>query len=150
MGDTKVRPDVWTARDGEDGPRWDAGVLAYARAVGVMQSRPAHDARSWAAQAALHRTCPRRSWFFLPWLRMQLVYFEDIVRAIVVADGGPRDWALPFWDTTDGRAVLPPEFAVPALPDGAPNPLYRPDGQRAAWLNAGVPLPDAVTNADRA
>jgi hypothetical protein len=153
MADRYVRRDVSARRHGADAGAWDEGLLAYARAVGVMQGRPADDPTSWAAQAALQRACPRRTWFFLPWLRMQLWYFERIVRAIVVAGGGPRDWALPFWgyaDATTAAAALPRAFAVPTLPDGSPNPLHRPDGERPAWMGAGAPLPATVTSAARA
>jgi hypothetical protein len=152
MDDRNVRPDVGTAVPRAGGSPWDAGALAYARAVSVMQARAAEDPTSWAAQAALHRGCPRGTWFFLPWLRMQLWYFERIVRAIVVEGNGATGWALPFWryDAGGANAALPPAFAAPTLPDGALNPLYRPDGERAAWLNAGRPLPDAVTSAARA
>jgi hypothetical protein len=149
MADPYVRRDVRTRADGSP---WDDGVLAYARAIGVMQARPPQDPTSWAAQAAAHLACPRGTWFFLPWLRMQLWYLERILRAIVVEQGGPADWALPFWASSDGgaSAMLPAAFAVPALPDGSPNPLRRPDAERAAWLNAGRPLPDLVVSAERA
>jgi tyrosinase len=153
MADTYVRPDVVSLGPGAGGSPWDERLLAYARAVRVMEDRPPREPASWAGQAALYRGRPRGSWFFLPWLRMHLWYFERIVRGIVVEGGGPRDWALPFWGCSDGppaRATLPPAFAAPALPDGTPNPLHRPDGERAPFLNSGFPLPAAVTNATRA
>jgi tyrosinase-like protein/polyphenol oxidase-like protein len=149
MEERYVRRDVRTPARADV---WDEASLAYARAIGVMQARPLEDPTSWTAQAALHVCCPRGTWFFLPWARMQLWYLERILRAIVVDGGGQRDWGLPFWSYGDGpaSAALPGAFAAPALPDGSPNPLYRPDGERAACLNAGRPLPDAVTSAARA
>jgi hypothetical protein len=152
MADRIVRRDIRTPEAEADGSAWDDRALMYARAVGVMQARSPDDPTSWAAQAALHRAAPRGTWFFLPWLRIRLWYFERIVRAIVVEGGGPRDWALPFWSYGDrpASAVLPRALAVPELPDGAPNPLFRRDGERPACLNAGRPLPDAVASAARA
>jgi hypothetical protein len=149
MADPYVRRD---ARMRPDGSPWDDGTLAYARAVGVMQGRAPDDPTSWAAQAAAQRDCPRGTWYFLPWVRMHLWYLERILRAVVVEQGGPADWALPFWASSDGgpSAVLPAAFATSALPDGSPNPLHRPDGERAACLNAGRPLPDLVVSAERA
>jgi hypothetical protein len=149
MANRNVRRDVGTATHAD---AWDEATLAYARAVAAMQARPPFDPTSWAAQAALHRDSPRGTWFFLPWVRMQLWYLERILRAALVEHGGPRDWSLPFWAASDGgaSAALPAAFAAPALPDGSPNPLYRPDGARAACLNAGRALPDAVTSAERA
>jgi hypothetical protein len=56
---------------------------------------------------------------------MYLYYFERIVRAQVVAAGGPSDWALPFWDyDQSGRRALPPAFRDPTRPSGGPNPLF--------------------------
>jgi hypothetical protein len=152
MRDRNVRPDVGPRVPAPGDSPWDDRALRYARAVGVMQARPPQDPTSWAAQAALHRACPRGTWYFLPWLRMQLWYFERIVRAIVVADGGPPDWTLPFWgyDAGGTSAALPAAFRARTLPDGGRNALYRPDGERPAPLNAGEPLPDAVTSAARA
>jgi hypothetical protein len=152
MADRNVRRDVRTPEPEADGSPWDEGALAYARAIGELRARPPEDPTSWAAQAAAYRDCPRGTWFFLPWVRMHLWYLERIVRAAVAQAGGPSGWTLPFWAYSDGRAsaVLPPAFAVRTLPDGAPNPLYRPDGERAACLNAGHPLPDTVASAERA
>jgi hypothetical protein len=149
MTERFVRPDVRMLEGGAGGTAWDERVLAYARAVEIMRRRGPEDPTSWIAQATLHGERPRGTWLFLPWLRMYVWFLERIIRAIVVADGGPRDWALPFWDHADGGA-LPPAFRAPALPDGAPNPLHRPDGERAPRLNAGAALPPAVTSPARA
>ena len=120
----------------------------------MLNGRDPEDPLSFMGQASAYLGRPRGTCFLLPWVRMHLWYFERIVRAIVAETGGPGDWALPFWGYagpgTPGAAALPPAFAEPALPDGTSNPLYRPDGERAAFLNAGEPLPAAVTNAARA
>jgi len=154
MEDVHVRRDVWTLEPGAEGAPWDEHLLAYARAMRVMNGRDPDDPLSFMGQASAYLGRPRGTWFLLPWVRMHLWYFERIVRAIVAETGGPSNWALPFWGYADagtpGAAALPPAFAEPALPDGTPNPLYRPDGQRAAFLNAGEPLPAAVTSAARA
>ena len=154
MEDIHVRRDVRTLEPGAEGAPWDEHLLAYARAVRVMGGRDPEDPLSFMGQASAYLGRPRGTWFLLPWVRMHLWYFERIVRAIVAETGGPSNWALPFWGYADagtpGAAALPPAFAEPALPDGTPNPLYRPDGQRAAFLNAGEPLPAAVTSAARA
>ena len=42
--------------------------------------------------------CQHQGWFFLPWHRMYLYFFERIVRAAVVEAGGPADFALPYWN----------------------------------------------------
>src|SRR4051794_3737873 len=149
MTERYVRPDV-RAIARADGTAWDERVLAYARAVEVMNARGPEDSTSWIAQATLHRERPRGTWLFLPWLRMHLWFVERIMRAVVLEDGGPADWALPVWRYADGDATLPAAFRAAALPDGRPNPLYRPDAPRAPGMNAGAPLPAAVTSPARA
>src|SRR3989337_1126764 len=104
---TRTRRDVWQV------PEWDESLIWYARAIAEMQRRPLSDPRSWRYQAAIHEfngsastpgvppdarrcgnQCKDGSWFFLPWHRWYLLYFEEIVGATVVQLGGPPDWAL--------------------------------------------------------
>jgi len=116
-------------------------TLNYAKAVGVMKRRPATDPTSWAYQANIHGTpdpappgadwnqCQHGTWFFLPWHRMYIYFFEKIVRAAVKEAGGdPTGWALPYWNYSDGPAPivtsLPLALRAKTLPDGSPNPLY--------------------------
>src|SRR5687768_8731296 len=88
-------------------PPGDQTISWYEKAVAAMQARPIADPTSWRYQAAIHdydrardplkRTtdrlpsaaeqrkywsqCQHGSWFFLPWHRMYLHQFEQIVRA---------------------------------------------------------------------
>jgi len=133
---------------------WDPATLAYAQAVQLMQSRPISDPTSWAYQAAMHdsystapagapwRQCQHASWYFLPWHRMYVYYFERIVRAAVASAGGPADFALPYWNYDAGgtSSSLPPPFREPTLPDGSANPLSLAAPQRAAGVAGGAGL----------
>lgn len=102
-------------------PTWDDTLLWCARAIAELQQRPLDDPTGWRYQAAIHdydaeldelatpadtppsqadqarywRRCQHFTWFFLPWHRMYLLYFERIIAAAVVRLGGPPDWALP-------------------------------------------------------
>lgn len=134
----------------------------YARAIARMRALPIDDPRSWRYQAAIHdyidgadpyavpgeaqpidrdtywRQCQHNSWFFLPWHRMYLFFFEQIVASFVKADGGPDDWALPYWNySLQGQDVLPPEFRA-AQVGGQQNPLFVPARDQEA--NGGSPL----------
>jgi tyrosinase len=113
-----------------------------------MQSRPESDPTSWSFQAAIHgnaskdgtwpwNQCKHSSWWFLPWHRLYLWYFEQIVRAAVIQGGGSSDWALPYWNYGAGGqdATLPEAFRDPQV-NGAPNPLYAAD--RDPQMNAGT------------
>lgn len=154
---THVRRDVWTL---EAGGAWDATTLAYANAVAEMQRREEADPTSWTYQASVHGSyapvpqgatwneCQHGSWFFLPWHRMYLYYFERIVRSVVVAQGGPVDWALPYWNYDKGPPAnsIPPAFREPTLPDGTANPLFLDGPRRAPGVNQGAGLPAAATS----
>ncbi|MCX5043206.1 tyrosinase family protein [Aldersonia sp. NBC_00410] len=134
-----VRRNVWTLEAA--GP-WHPTLLAYASAITVMSQLPDADPRSLAYQAAVHGNvvadefldqCQHQGWYFLPWHRMYLYWFEDIVRTIVAGLDGVDDqtraeWALPYWDyggAAETRAI-PPTFLAATLPDGTPNPLRVP------------------------
>jgi tyrosinase len=124
----------------------DPTVTGYAGAVKRMRERSPENPTSWTYQAAIHGTvteparqlwnqCQHATWYFLPWHRMYLYYFERIVRQAVVEDGGPADWALPYWNYCLGgrHALLPEPFRTPA--DSEENPLYVEE--RDPSMNAG-------------
>lgn len=151
-----VRRDIWAL---EASDPLDPITLAYAKAVRVMQHRPADDPTSWSFQAAIHGSydsppagaswnqCQHQGWFFLPWHRMYLYFFERIVRAAVEAAGGPAGFAIPYWNYSNPfpSDTLPPGFREPTLPDGTPNPLALPS-RRNVQIAAGARLNPAVTN----
>jgi tyrosinase len=149
-GTTRTRRDVWQLGT------WDPILLWYAKAVAAMQARPIIDPASWRYQAAIHgydpnqdpnptnvsfpssanqarfwNQCQHSSWFFLPWHRMYLHYFEQIVAATVASLGGPSDWSLPYWNYSDesnpNARQLPPAFTAHTMPDGSANPLQVAD-----------------------
>jgi tyrosinase len=148
---TRVRRDVRGL-----GAGWNDTLLWYARAVSTLQSRPLTDSTSWRFLAAIHgmhptvwrqfgviqantpappaavqrrfwNQCQHQSWYFLPWHRGYLAAFEEIVRAAIVAAGGPDDWALPYWNYSDSTQpnarTMPDAFDLATLPDGSDNPL---------------------------
>jgi hypothetical protein len=83
--------------------------------------------------------CQHGSWYFLPWHRMYLYYFERIIRAEVTNQGGPEDWALPFWDYSNPvHAALPPAFRQPTMPDGSANPLFVADRASATDFEPAI------------
>jgi hypothetical protein len=109
-----------------------------------MQARPRNDPTSWAFQAAIHgayaapppgadwNQCQHQGWFFLPWHRMYLYFFERIVRAAVLAAGGPADFAIPYWNYDK-------PFPGNTIPIGFPRgrcPTARPT--RCSWRPRGA------------
>jgi len=141
-------------------PAGDTTLEWYGKAVIAMKKRPTKDPTSWNYQAAIHgfnstlpywqgigktpgRTeksefwnqCQHGSWFFLPWHRMYLAYFEQIVAQTIVSLGGPAGWALPFWnysDSTNPHALtIPPAFTKPG---NAANGLWM-DGRESNTID---------------
>src|SRR5688572_351050 len=119
-----------------------AKVDAYRAGVRRMKSRDVDDPTSWAYQANIHgvpsgttlkpewRTCDHGTWYFFPWHRMYIYWFERILRR---ASGDPT-FALPYWDYSDpDQRLLPRIFREPA---NSSNPLYEPN--RRSSFNAGT------------
>jgi tyrosinase len=149
----RTRHDIWKLQPSVGAP-WHPIVLAYAEAVGIMKQNTGTKNRWWSHQMQVHgmaqapagdvlrNQCQHASWFFLPWHRLYLYFFEQTVRSIIlelptVDDDVKRDWALPYWDyDRDDARRLPPAFRTQALPDGRPNPLF--EGSRFAAINSGT------------
>jgi len=95
----------------------DPTVDTYKAAVAAMKALPSSDPRNWQRQADIHLNfCPHGNWFFLPWHRAYLLYFEQICRQLT----GSTDFALPYWNWTCNRTI-PSIFQ-----GGAANPLFNP------------------------
>jgi tyrosinase len=94
----------------------------------------------YAYQAALHNYhCPHGNWWFLPWHRVYLFYFEQVLRA-AVADYKPDvPLAIAYWNWTDQRD-LPDVFRG----DPSTNPLA---DDRRYWDPQATPE-TALTDAD--
>ncbi|HEX6375354.1 MAG TPA: tyrosinase family protein [Allosphingosinicella sp.] len=147
----RVRKDVYKLGATDKTLEW------YGKAINELKKRPIKDPTSWRYQAAIHgydpdedplkkpsdvmpsaaeqkkfwNQCQHGSWYFLSWHRGYLLYFERICLAAIVKLGGPKDWALPYWNysSTGGTAdtkLIPPAFRKPTV-GGSPNPLFVPD-----------------------
>jgi tyrosinase len=152
---TRIRRDVWTETQAEGD--WPAVLVAYERAVGLLRAAdPPQGAPTnplgWSFLAAIHgreaanggpdtsntlwSNCQHGSWYFLPWHRMYLLAFEQIIQHFLEDD----DWSLPYWYAIDPddptKAVLPPAFRDTQ----AGNNLYT--DKRSLVSNGGDPLPD--------
>jgi tyrosinase len=139
----------------------------YVKAVAELQKRAPTDSTSWRFLAAVHgynpatdpqhgkggklppasvkkrfwNQCQHQTWYFLPWHRGYLAYFEQIIEAAVVSLGGPSGWALPYWNYSDAdpkARLLPDAFVPKTLSDGSANPLYVP-GRNSTTNNFHIP-----------
>ena len=113
--------------------RDDPDIAALRRAIPVMRQSGA-----WDAQIAIHADMSHRhhsSWRFLPWHRLQLLWFERHVAAI----SGRPDFALPFWDWDDDRIpdlfLNDPVFRVPGRDAQPGDSITRFLTRNDQWLN---------------
>src|SRR3954447_19469631 len=126
-----TRRDVWSL------DKEDEILTAYRDAVAAMKAKPEGEPTSWSYQAAIHGShaaqsraaynqCRHGGWYFVSWHRMYLYFFERIVRAQVVVNGGLSDWAIPYWNYDRGGRTnkLPLAFRHRTRTDGTPNPLH--------------------------
>lgn len=131
----------------------DSDILrGYRTAITAMKALPATDPRNWIYQANIHgttdagdriawNTCQHGTYYFFPWHRMYLYFFERIVRKY----SGVANWTLPFWDYTDTRyRSLPAPFRTPTTN----NALYVQ--QRNTRINGGSPLDASAVNTSNA
>jgi tyrosinase len=103
-----------TRRDLGTLPSNDPIIDTYKAAVAAMKALPSSDPRNWTRQAEIHfNFCPHSNWFFLPWHRAYLLYFEQICRDLT----GEKSFALPYWNWTCNRSI-PAVFFGPST-----NPL---------------------------
>ncbi|GIM91836.1 tyrosinase family protein [Paractinoplanes toevensis] len=146
---------------------------AYAVAIAAMKALPRDDPRSLVYQCAVHggavedrflNQCQHFTWYFLPWHRMYLYWFEQIARKFIqdsaaVDDETKATWALPYWNYTDNRPagtvlqpgalpfrdVLPEPFRIPG---NSGNALFVPG--RNVSLSRGGRIDPRSTSTQRA
>lgn len=88
-------------------PADDPVFTKYAEAVTKMHELPATDPRNWMNQAKIHADrCPHGTNGFLPWHRYYITYFEEICGQLI----GDKSFALPYWDWTAQRGIIPDPF----------------------------------------
>lgn len=110
-------------------PANDPIIDTYKAAVSAMKALPPSDPRNWTRQAEIHLNhCPHGNWFFLPWHRAYLLYFEQICRDLT----GNKTFALPYWNWACNRSIPAVFFG------GASNPLF--DGTRTKGPSDMLPV----------
>src|SRR5437588_12538457 len=132
-------PPIRTRRDVYKLPAGDKTLEWYGKAVAALWDKPLNEPLGWRYQGAIHdyeptddplkkandqippdadrfwRMCQHGGAYFLPWHRMYLFYFEQLIGDTVAKlPGGPQDWSLPDWNYSDGNNLdarkLPPAF----------------------------------------
>lgn len=74
-----------------------AMLASYKKAVRAMLALPPSDPRNWYRNALVHTLdCPHGNWWFLPWHRGYLGWFEQTCREL----SGDPGFTMPYWDWT--------------------------------------------------
>lgn len=77
----------------------------YTAAVQKLKALPTSDPRNWANQAKIHDShCPHTNWYFLPWHRAYLFFFEKICQDVL----GDTSFRLPYWNWSTGNSIPQP------------------------------------------
>jgi len=128
-------------------------IVSLKKGIQAMINLPSSNILNWNNFANIHgigptppptsptnplwSTCQHGQWWFLPWHRMYLFYFERAIQKL----SGDMTFALPFWDYTDPtQRAIPSMYRTPTTG----NVLYIP--QRNSTLNNGGQLPASAVN----
>lgn len=128
-------------------------IVSLKKGIQAMINLPSSNPLNWNNFANIHgigptppptspasplwSTCQHGSWWFLPWHRMYLFFFERAIQKL----SGDMTFALPFWDYTDPtQRQIPSMYRTPTTG----NVLFIP--QRNATLNAGGQLPASAVD----
>jgi len=79
-------------------PQAARAVDSYKKAIRAMLALPPTDPRHWYRHVLVHTLdCPHGNWWFLPWHRGYLGWFEQICREL----SDDPEFALPYWDWSE-------------------------------------------------
>ena len=127
--EVRAQPPGTIVRMNLSDPAAAKNLQSYQAAVGAMLKLPAADPRNWYRNAFVHLLdCPHGNWWFLPWHRGYLGWFEQTCRQL----SQDPTFALPYWDWTgewiknhNGQFLtIPPAFADPSSVLNPANPAY--------------------------
>ena len=72
-------------------------IKSYNIGIQAMLKLPASHPQNWFRNAFIHlMDCPHGNWWFYPWHRGYLGYFEETIRNL----SGDSTFAVPYWDWT--------------------------------------------------
>jgi hypothetical protein len=83
-------------------------IAQLREAFQILEARPSTNVLSWLTQANIHRSsCAHANWWFFPWHRAYLWYFEQVLQAAV----NDPTLSIPYWDWSDPSSrTIPAAF----------------------------------------
>jgi len=112
--DCKAGQEAPACEQADDGTKADADLSP----LGWKYQASIHGSLPGAVKQNGWNTCQHSSWFFLPWHRMELYFFERILRK----SSGNNTLTLPYWNFGVQPKLLP-DFRMKMI-DGKPNALW--------------------------
>jgi hypothetical protein len=115
-------------------PGAPAMLASYATAIKASLKLPPSDPRNFYRNAFVHTLdCPHGNWWFLPWHRGYLGWWEQTLRSL----SGNTSFAFPYWDWT----------AEPFVPDAFWQDVLNPSASEfiSAWSDFEAQLKPAMT-----
>jgi hypothetical protein len=112
---------------------WDLSAKKKAEVIASLPEQYRADAEAVWDGCQAHATDPSdpehfQQWFFLPWHRLMLYQFENVIREVL----HDEDFTLPYWNPVTGN---PDDLIVPAVFRLPGTPLF--NGTRWFWVNGG-------------
>ncbi|MDX0116490.1 tyrosinase family protein [Sinorhizobium meliloti] len=102
FGSVQAQTTAKFSRRSVTDPAAAPALESYKKAIRAMLSLPPEDPRNWYRLALVHTVdCPHGNWWFLPWHRGYVGWFERICREL----SGDPEFALPYWDWTAEQRV---------------------------------------------
>lgn len=117
-------------------PQGQDMLKSYASAVTQMLALPPSHPHNWFRNALVHTLdCPHGNWWFFPWHRGYMGYFEQTVRAI----SKNQNFAFPYWDWTQLPEIPQTMFEGPLTPSSAAyNPYIKSYDTFKAYINPAL------------
>jgi tyrosinase len=117
-------------------------ITTLTNGIAAMKARDPSDSWNWNNVASIHQNfCAHNNWFFFPWHRPYVGYFEYIIQNIT----GTPSFALPYWNWTKNQA-LPALFTVDPLNDITRH--VNPSTPMQSGYTDGTTMSDVMANTD--
>lgn len=106
-------------------------LASYQKGFKAMLELPPSHPLNWYRHTLIHTLdCPHGNWWFLPWHRGYVGWFEKIIRKL----SGDAEFAMPFWDWT----------AEPRVPEVFFDGVLNPENQ--AFIDSYAKFREALFN----
>jgi tyrosinase len=117
-------------------------ITTLQQGIAAMKALPSSDLWNWNGVANIHQNfCAHNNWYFLPWHRPYVGYFEYIIQNLT----NTPSFALPYWNWTNDRQI-PVLFTTDPLNDTSRQ--VSPSTAMPSGYNDGTTMSSVMANSD--